>query len=266
MSAFFTVVQYVPDPVRDERINIGVIVFGDGHVKSRFVDNWNRVRAFGEESINYVLKFANEADRLDEATIRRIAATWHHSMQLTQPAGSLLSPDKLLVDVANRYLRDWTCQGKPYRGRLKAVTLARSTVREAVASLLGPKAKRLVKNNLLLRGPHGDHEFDVGAENGRPYFAARALSFEGPESGALLRQIESTAWTLEDVREEDKEVPLAVVVLPPKNDHSELFRQAVQIFDKFEAAVVEESALPRWAGSMAEVVAQGWHGSGENDS
>ncbi len=38
MASFYSVVQYVPDAVRDERINIGVLTFGDGRVRHLFVD------------------------------------------------------------------------------------------------------------------------------------------------------------------------------------------------------------------------------------
>src|SRR5579885_3191655 len=40
MASFYTVVQYVPDPVADERINAGVIVFSRDRVAARFVKNW----------------------------------------------------------------------------------------------------------------------------------------------------------------------------------------------------------------------------------
>jgi hypothetical protein len=81
MAAFYTVVPYVPDPVRDERLNIGVLVFGDGQVRSRFVDNWHRVRNFGEERIDFLRSFARSADRLTEEEVRRVARTWHSSIR-----------------------------------------------------------------------------------------------------------------------------------------------------------------------------------------
>jgi len=67
----------------------------------------------------------------------------------------------------------------------------------------------------------------VGAGNGRPFFAARALSFEASEeSKVLTREIEATAWAVSDVRREDEALPLAVVVLPPKKVNRESFDAA----------------------------------------
>ena len=66
MPAFYSIVQYVPDPVIDERINVGVIVFGEGRVMSRFVDNWRRVRNFGSEGIAFLRKFADQAEQMSD--------------------------------------------------------------------------------------------------------------------------------------------------------------------------------------------------------
>ena len=136
--------------------------------------------------------------------------------------------------------------------------MTRNSVRNAVEELLGREARRLVKNDLPIPGPNGDHEFDVGAGNGRPYFAARALSFEGGREGSLLRQIESTAWAIEDVKKAEEDLPLAVVVLPPKEDHAGVFGQAVRAFQKLQADVIEESQVTEWAASMAKLVSASW--------
>ena len=33
MSSYYSVVRYVPDPVADERINVGVVVFGSDYFR-----------------------------------------------------------------------------------------------------------------------------------------------------------------------------------------------------------------------------------------
>jgi Protein of unknown function (DUF3037) len=261
MSAFYSVVQYVPDPVRDERINIGVLVLAGGKVYPHFLKSWHRVRVFGEENIEFLHSFVRQANRLTEEKVREIAGSWHCSIQLTAPAGSLLSPSDLLVDAISRYLRDSTSEPRQYRNRQQAIAIARSSVRQAVETRLGRAAARLVKNDLPILGPRGRHEFDVGAQNGRPYFAARALSFEGGNSSALLRQIESTECAIEDVRRDDESLPLAVVVLPPRADEDGMFGRAVETFKELEAEVIEEEHVNEWAARMAGVLSEGWHGS-----
>src|SRR4051794_19732972 len=115
MPAFYSVVRYVPDVVANERLNIGVLVFGDGRVRSQFLENWSRVRSFGAENIGFLKAFACDVAKMSEEDVRRISETWMHSIQLTQPAGSLFSPNDLLVDAAGRFLRQSESVGREYR-------------------------------------------------------------------------------------------------------------------------------------------------------
>src|SRR5215210_4704143 len=110
MPVYYTVVQYLPDPVTDERINVGVIVFGDGQVRSHFLHDWRRVRQFGAEDIGFLLDFA---DRVKQATgsqlpltddypsqpiteelLANIAGTWINSIQLTPARASLVARER----------------------------------------------------------------------------------------------------------------------------------------------------------------------------
>lgn len=115
MATYYTVIQYVPDPIADERINTGVIVFGEGRIKSRFVDKWDRLSRFSGRDITALRDFAKEIEEaskrprslggmIDENTIREMATHWTGSIQLTRPRGSLLSLDELMEDVGRRYL------------------------------------------------------------------------------------------------------------------------------------------------------------------
>jgi len=55
--------------VIDERINTGVIVFGDGRLQTRFLRDWRRVRQFGSEDITFLLDFA---ERTKQATAAQL--------------------------------------------------------------------------------------------------------------------------------------------------------------------------------------------------
>ena len=60
--SYYSVIQYVPNPIADERINIGVIAFDDRTVLVHFLKNWNRVRNFGGEDIGFLLEFAKRME------------------------------------------------------------------------------------------------------------------------------------------------------------------------------------------------------------
>src|SRR5262245_43933440 len=152
MPAYYALIQYTPDPVIDERINIGVVVFGDGWVRFRFLQNWTRARQFGA-NITSLKAFAHQAQKLNEAMIREAANRWRNSIQFTKPAGSLLEPEALLEDVAKRFLIDPTPAGKKNRTRRDAIVLARLRIGEALIERVGKaSAKGLLKSHYPVEG------------------------------------------------------------------------------------------------------------------
>jgi hypothetical protein len=46
MSSRYSVIQFIPDAIADERINIGVIAYGEGAIFVRSLQDWQRVRCF----------------------------------------------------------------------------------------------------------------------------------------------------------------------------------------------------------------------------
>jgi len=54
-----------------------------------------------------------------------------------------------------------------------------------------------------------------------------------------------------DVRGKLKELPLAVVMLPPVKGTSKTYDQARHVFEKLQATPVSEAELPGWAREVA---------------
>ena len=60
MASRYSVIQYVPNPIADERINIGVLAFNEQVVKVHFLSRWDRVRDFGQvKDIDFLQNFAH---------------------------------------------------------------------------------------------------------------------------------------------------------------------------------------------------------------
>src|ERR1700682_5257485 len=97
MPSHYSIVQYVPDPISDERINVGVIATGDGGaVRVRFLNHWQRVRQFGLRDVSFLQDFARRieigqrelnlsGDEWSEPILRRLSSEWIQSIQLTEP-------------------------------------------------------------------------------------------------------------------------------------------------------------------------------------
>src|SRR5438552_11668042 len=101
MSTTYTVVQYVPDPIADERLNIGVIAISGDRARARFLANWTRAERFGNASVHALRDFARQIDEatlpdlalrglggrveLSEARLQEMAKRWVNSIQFTTP-------------------------------------------------------------------------------------------------------------------------------------------------------------------------------------
>jgi hypothetical protein len=265
MEARYSVVQFVPDPVADERINVGVIAFGPGdEVYARFLRNWSRVRHFGTKDIAFLQEFAKSVteatsettlpglgkyEPITEALVERMV-NWNNSIQLTEPRASLRPAAELVDEMARKFLREPPRRTRGFRDRRAAVALAKNMVREALFDQAGAGAEDLVKTHYTLQGNLDEHQFDLAVANGLVLSAAQGLSFEVPPTGELAKDIDATAWAIDDVKKKDRTVPLAVIALPPKTK-SRTFERAVRVFEGLKADVVLEEDVPDWASDVA---------------
>ena len=123
MASRYSIIQYVPNPIANERINIGVIVFDEEIVKVHFLRSWERINSFGKEDTKFLRDFAK---RMDESSkngllfpnddpnsgqsrverLRNVSQEWINSIQFTEPRGSLEDIDSVFQDVIRTYLVD----------------------------------------------------------------------------------------------------------------------------------------------------------------
>lgn len=268
MTSFYTVVQYVPDPVADERINVGVLVLTDGMIRGEFTKNWKRLQTFSGEDVEFLRDFAGrvaswtpdepsipgleEVMPLGEEGFRKIAGDWMNSIRFTDVRASTLSEEQLLDQMSSRYLRKPPRRKRTFRDRRHAVKAAWTNLESAFAQVSGEAGKDLVRRNVTLSGSLDSHKFDVGIQNGQVYLGVAALSFEGPARHDLDKEIDATAWALSDVREALPDMKLGVVTLPPKTHASRSYERAQGIFEGLRTSFVEEDQIASWAHEVAE--------------
>lgn len=269
MASYYSIVQYVPDPVADERLNVGVIAFGDGVIRSKFIRNWSRPRMFGNEDVSFLKQFAadvatwtspqivipglDEGVRLTPEGFRRLAGTWINSIQFTEPKASLLPPDQALM-AASRFLREPPIKHRGFRDRRAAVGLAFRGLHEALVERAGPKAGGALDKNYKVQGSLDEHRFDLAIHNGKPLLAAHCLSFEGPANRDLEQEIDAAAWSIDDVLAAYPLLSIGVITLAPKGK-SKTYDRAVHVFQGLKATVVTEDQVTEWATKTSVTVA-----------
>ena len=202
MVNYYSVFQYIPDGVRDERINIGVVVFGSGRVRTQFLKNWSRVRNFASaEAISDLRYIPHRVKSMKEDEIRALAEKETFGVQLTRPAVSLLNDEELLYDAAVRFLIDPPqAAHRDYIVKSELAARTRRRIREALTYRLGGTASLLVKDDYFTPGQYGPHPFDATVANGHVMAAAEAVSFQTRDKKSLDKDAGAAIWKFTDVR------------------------------------------------------------------
>ncbi len=264
MAALYTVVRYMPDPVSEECVNVGVIAWDGAETVCRFLTNWSRVSVFGGEPVAFLKEFAGEVQartskqlllpglsteaRLDGKDLEAMFGTWHGCIQFSKPRGSLKGAQALLGDIAAIFLRERSStERRMPRSRAVVAKMAAECLFEAINDLNIPKPAHYVRRGFSLRGNVAEHRFDVGLVNGKVYNLVQAVSFEKDEDD-LRQELYAKYFDIEDVRKDHSDLGLAIVALPPiAHPQSRLFEEATKILGEFNAKIVTEAQLGNWA-------------------
>jgi hypothetical protein len=123
------------------------------------------------------------------------------------------------------------------RSRLTAARIAADLLLRAVQERVPNSAKDLVDKNGQLTGQLESHRVDVVLGNGRPLAAVQALSFEGADTLALQRDVDATAWLVEDMKRKHKALPMAVFLLPPRTE-AKTYLRAKRLFPRLKSDLV----------------------------
>lgn len=268
MASEYTIVQYLPNPITGERVNVGVIVLGEDRAYCRFLKNWRRVKQFGAEDLGFLRAFARdtsnacspqqsfehvpETAKLDRAIVARMIEEWANSLQLTPLRGSLLEAKDLLGQLASRFLVEPQTVTRGYLDRKHAASMAIRSVSEVVSEKSHGMKTDLVHTRYPVRGEFSSHKFDVAVANGVPFFLAHGLSFETSEK-EREEAVQLALWGFRDVREEDAELPMGVVLVPPKKQTT-AYKDILQQFKRLNVSVIEGKSVDDVRPGIAKII------------
>ncbi len=247
MAARYSVIQYIPDPVTDERVNVGVVAFFENQVATRFLTNWQRVR-------NLFGKDAAVPDRVEElfrginvGRLHQMIEESSGSIRLTRPNASLRSVEQTLEDAVCRFLTDPPFQITDSRSHADVVTFAKFQLSAAVAQTLGSRAaKAAIRQKVEVPGRFGvSRPFDLAIQNGKVLHLLQGLSFQGKRT--YERRVEATAFLAEEVKDR---IPFTVIVAPPKAEGA-AYDNATRTLRAVGATVVTETEFEPVAHQLA---------------
>lgn len=268
MTTRYSVIQYVPDPIAGERINIGIVAVGSDGIISRFVPSWERVRSFAAgRSIDFLPEFVRQfeeaeveqlalgqalspVESLTAERLAQISARWRNSIQFTAPATSTRPAREALEMLAPRFLsespRAAQLLSRRRAGRLEARHLALHAVQLA-AELRGDQTVR-VQGRARVVGKLEEHRFDAIAQNGAPLLAVHGLALGRAPRAEIRSAIDALAFAMLDVRSAYPAIALGVLAVADNSDEAdENLERATRVFQGIGATVLDPLIVRGWA-------------------
>jgi hypothetical protein len=264
MRYLYSVVQFVPNPTRGERVNLGLLVGSDetGEWSLEVVSRKDRARKIDDVGVlpGVVAEIERLAGLLDkvadssippgssnkselpdigEAWLYELAEESANTLQYTKPQ-PVLAPS-----VPEALDKLWPLLiVEPEQAQRQAIT-KQSVVARVKRLMLDHK---LTAENVSQRGtlttPRSHGGIDFVIHNGKVTQLAQCWSFQVQDKEQLLTDVKSWAWTIRDMRLNggsvesaerrlgvDPKVPVVVVYAPPASKNASEFQEAIGAFE-----------------------------------
>ena len=262
MKYLYSVIRFVPDPVRGEFVNIGALVGSEesSEWEVRQIENPIRARQMDDQKVlDAAWSFIDEVGRwidqyhasleslfnaqveLSESWMQQLYDEHRNIVQLSPPAPILAeSTEEALERIFDLMVVDPSRRRFPYKKKHAALVAARrSYSRHNVR-----KGQGLHERVVLLAEPHREC-LDFAVTNGRVAQLAHTWSFQVPDQDKLAEQVKAWGWTLHEVRVSGgvvkigeqarltvpKDVDIEVVYVPPMSERgSPAWQEARSVF------------------------------------
>jgi hypothetical protein len=266
-SLAYSVIQFVPDAVRDERVNIGIVVTArdHGYFGARIVSRKERgrLRRFGVASefafLDDLARELQASERSDDQLpvgdgwnldlIEHASREWANTVRFTAPRGALHDrPDQLLKELFDRYVADPAPPRARARDRRSVNRRVTTGLKRALdQARAGIEFDDHVKRNVIVGGRFDQHRFDFELRNTHPLQLLRSLSFESTDERGLQTEIDAIAWAIDDLRGHNGNPPVSVITI---GDHP-LRASAERVYGGLGAELILEDRLPAWLDDAA---------------
>jgi hypothetical protein len=171
----FQLIRYVPDPVRNEFVNIGVLLRapGDGQTGLRFTRNWGRVQCLDPDADTELLEALESeiSDRLrtqpadcPKPILGQLESSLSNGIQITESKGYLAESFLAgLEDLMRMYIDPPRRERKQHRGGRAGIQAAMRN-RFEDAGVWGIMSKKIAASQYTFRGD--PLKIDCGYRNG----------------------------------------------------------------------------------------------------
>ncbi len=255
MATNYTVIQYVPDPVADERVNVGIVAWNETEIRLHFVSDFKRAQRLGKVSMlpaieqvkDYLLDI--ESQPFDSSAAERIKIMVQESYNLIQfrPISITRSaPSAAVVELSSTFLKEQnrtvarTRRGSAWVNNLfirKAETVANKVWGDAAATV---NIDHIFKPHASIKGDLTQHKTSFALQNGTLRLVGLADSMETQASAEKQGKV---MFDAQDLRRENPNVLMTCLLLPPRDPNEkavEMYRDTVSLLHKLGVATMEE--------------------------
>jgi hypothetical protein len=199
------------------------------------------------------------SDLSRQERLLKISQDWQNSIQITSPRKSLGEVELVADQISGLSLKEPLPEVRStLRDRKAAAKITKIMVRDVLKKRFKPDLVRNLLNQINeLPGKREFHQFDATVMNGKPYFAIQGISFE---IHPPKHTTESVSWMISDVRDSNSDIPLGVLVLPPKQNTEKydellkLYEQKTELYEDQGATILKEESLGEWADRQLAII------------
>ena len=281
----FSIIQYVPDPIANERLNIGVVVAANQRIHVRFLHNWQRIKKIaGTDDLVYLRDFADffESLALEVNPVSQLqlfeqpiegstaedvflwyAANWNRSIQFTTPQPAIEDPQHLLERMALRCLMGPSAELKrATKTRNQLIGQTAKSIRGAMSQASDQlELTRYLYTKISVPGELvKETKFDLALMDGYVYSATQTLSFQSGDLRDLHLLSRDAVWSLSDLRNRWPRAVTSLVIAPPIASNLNRGKAAAMMddarfsADKARIEIVEERDTDEWALSLVQIL------------
>lgn len=244
----YIVARFIPDIVKNEPINIGVLVQSEKNkVEGKFIENFRslgqRYKDVNVKALQGILDtLRGEYEVSSYEYLTQVAKDFQYQLVFSKPTSVVAASHKqALEELYNSFI---SIESKRALRKVLNRIQLKSLVRKEINQKLEQK---WVISKHKVKGPKDDFEFDFAFKNGKVSDLLHAISFEGNAKNALV-MTKALALTVEYVLKENKDLTCTAVVHPPKDEEKEkeYYEPAIGYLKDQECVIKTEDQIPQY--------------------
>lgn len=243
----FVVARFIPDLIKNEPVNIGIIVNDSENNKSygRFVENFRPlISRYHDSNIgalkNIIETFRGQYDFESSTYLEKLSKDFQYQLRFTEPrAIKAEQPSQALATLYDQYI---SIESKVRQRRI----LTKADLRNMIAKGIRQSGfkRKWIRPRVKIEGKIGHFTFDYGFKNGKITDLIHSISFAG-NSKTAYRDAKALAISVEDALSVNEELDFTAIVHPPSDEKifEEFYEPAVGYLKDKECVVKDEDEI-----------------------